>query len=298
MLVALLAFALAAPQPASRLLAEARQHARDGDWVAMRADADAALDLPGDHQRQAQLLIGVSYELGGEPDKALAMYDLLLSAYRRDEIPDTLMLRRATALGRLERYGPARRQLRRLERRGITPEQQVEVGVLRGLWDLADGRDERGLSTLRDALALPAPSPYWRSQGHARLVAYALEQCDRFPLTGDPDEIEAALDTRARLVDLAMDQATRLARLDHPRVTLDALSRLARSFEVIGADLLEHGDYLDEAERIRRVEGVWLKAIGFVDRGLLVASRDLHDPTAVADLEARRVALQERIEGL
>jgi len=298
MLALLLAAALAAPGPSSRLLAEARHHARTGDWAGMRQAADAALDLPGDHQRQAQLLIGVSYELGGAPEAALAMYDLLMSAYRRSDAPDTLLLRRATTLGLLERFGPARRQLRRLERRGVTPEQQVQLGVLRGVWSLEEGRDRQGLEALRDALALRAPSPYWRARGHATLLHYALEQCDRFPLSGDPDAIEGALATRGQLVELALDQAAALARLDHPRETLDALEALSHSFEVIGDDLIRVGGYLDDAERLRRVEGVWLKAIGFVDRGLLVAQRDLNDPTAVSALEARRHALQARIESL
>ena len=297
-----LAIALAAPATPSQLLAEARSRARSGDYEGMRIVAEQALDRPGDHQRQAQLLIGVSYELGGQPHLALAMYDLLLSAYPSREQPASLHMRRASVLGELGEYRAARRQLRKLERHqgraGLDPDRALQVDVLRGEWDLREGKDRRGLSTLRDALASPTASPWWRARGHSLLVHYALEQCDQFPLTGDPGEIETALHTRGQLLDLAYDQAVRLARLDQPRLTMDALEALANSHEVVGADVLAHADYLDEAERVRRVEHVWLKAVGFVDRSLLVAQRDLGDVEAVRVLEERRVAIQERIEGL
>lgn len=298
MLTLLLALALAAPNPASMLLADARRHAREGDFIAMRHAAEAALEVPGDHGRQAQLLIGVSHELGGSPDTALAMYDLLISAYPRREVPDTLLLRRANALGRLERFPEARRQLRRLARRDVPPDQALEIEVLQGLWSLEEGRDRQGLIALRDALASPAAAPWWRTQAHARLLAFALEQADHFPLDGDPDAIESALDTRAQLLELAMEQAVHIARLDQPVATLDALQALAHSLEVVGDDLIRVATYLPPAERTRRVEAVWLKAIGYVDRGLLVARRDLHDTEAIQRLEARKLALQERIEAL
>jgi len=286
----------------SMLLAEARRRARRGDHVGMRIVAEQALEQPGDHQRQAQLLIGVSYELEGQPATALAMYDLLLSAYPANEQPEVLHLRRATVLGQLGEYRSARRQLRKLERRqgraGLDPDRKLQSLILQGTWDLEEGRDRRGLKTLRDALAMPTASPWWRAKGHSVLIGYALEQCDHFPLTGDPDEIESALDLRGQLLDLAYDQAVRLARLDQPRLTMEALTRLARSHAVVGDDVLELASYLDEAERLRRVEHVWLKAVGFFDRGLLVAQRDLGDAEAVRALEAERTAIQERIERL
>jgi len=300
--VALMSLALAAPSTPSQLLAEARSRARAGDFEGMRIVAEQALDLDGDHQRQAQLLIGVSYELAEEPETALAMYDLLLSAYPRRQQPDTLHLRRATVLGQLGDYRAARRQLRKLERAhrrdGLDPDRTLQVEVLRGTWDLEEGRDRRGLTTLRDALDRRAASPWWRARAHSTLLHYALEQCDHFPLTGEPDEIESALDTRAQLLDLAYDQSVHLARLGQHRLTLDALRALARSHEVVGDDVLERASHLDEEERLRRVEHVWMKAVGFVDRGLLVAQRDLGDLSVVRELQEHRRAIQLRIEEL
>jgi len=297
LLLALLspARAAGADDPPGVWMAEARALARDGDPAAAREAATTALEMPGNHQRQAQLIIGATYELEGRLGEAEALYEALADAYPRAEVPDAIRLRLATVYGEQERWWKARRTLRPLLRDdAVTPDRQLQAHMLRGLWDLDRGKDARGLERVTGALDLPAASPWWRAQGHQALFSYALDLARTFPAGRTPEALQAALQTRAELVAMAQQQTVHLIRLDQPDLARAALLELADLHEQTGLDVLT----ITQDPADPRVEGLWVRALGYVERSQELARRTGADGAALAELDDRRARLESRIEAL
>ncbi len=289
------AHAADADDPPGVWLSEARTLVRRGDTAGARAAAEVALSTPGDHQRQAQLLIGSTYELEERYDEALALYDALADAYPRKEVPEVLRLRLATVHGKQQSWSKARRTLRPLTRDdGLAPDRQLQVRILQGLWDLERGKDPRGLATITEALEMDAASPWWRAQGHQALFAYAVDLAATFPAGRSPEALQDALQTRAELVALAQQQTVHLIRLDQGDLARDALLALADLHEQTGLDVLT----ITQDPSDPRVEGLWVRALGYVERGEELARRTGAGADVLADLAGRRTRLEARIEAL
>jgi tetratricopeptide (TPR) repeat protein len=282
-----------AAEPPGVLLAQARSHARHGDHDAMRQAAEQALAQPGNHQREAQLIIAASYELDDELERALAIYDALVDAYPRRDVPAVLALRQADVLGQLERFSEAKRALRPLRNdHDLHPDRALQVQMLTGLWDLERGKDARGLKAIDAALEMSAASPWWRAKGHLALVNYALAQASAFPIGHTAEETMAALELRAQLVGLAQEQTVKLIQLDQASAAQQALLALADLHEHTGVQLATK----DNSDP--RVEGLMLKALAYVDRTVALASRTDASPETLIALSERRAALRGRIEAL
>jgi len=300
-----LLFALLCPIPAAQAadvddppgvwMAEARTLARQGDAPAARQAAAVALEMEGDHQRQAQLLIGATYELEGRFDEALTLYRALADAYPRQEVPTALRLRLATVHGERQDWGKARRALRPLLKDdALPPDRQLQAQMLQGLWDLERGKDARGLQRISDALDMPAASPWWRGRGHHALFDYAIELAGTFPAGRTPEALLDALQARAELVSMAQQQTVHLIRLDQADLARGALLTLADLHEQTGLDVL----IVTQDPTDPRVEGLWVRALGYVERGQDLARRTGADGTVLAELDERRSRLEARIEAL
>jgi tetratricopeptide (TPR) repeat protein len=289
------AHAADADDPPGVWLAEARSLARHGDTAGARQSAAVALEMPGDHQRQAQLLIGATYELEGRLDEALALYEALADAYPRKDVPVAIRLRLATAHGKQQSWGKAKRALRPLLKDAtLPPDRQLQAHMLRGLWDLDRGKDARGLARVAEALEMPAASPWWRAQGHEALFDYALELARTYPAGRTPEALQEALQTRAELVAMAQQQTVHLIRLDQADTARRALLGLADLHEQTGLDVLT----ITQDPADPRVAGLWVRALGYVERGQELARRTGADVAVLADLDARRGRLEARIEAL
>ena len=298
MWTSLLALALAAssPEPPGVLLGKAQAQARLGDFTGMRHFAEDALAQPGDHQRQAQLLIGVSMELDGDLFGALAIYESLADAYRRRDVPEAITLRLAITRAALGRHREARRTLRPL-RRDPTPQRALQIDVLLGMWDIEAGRDARGLRSIDDALDRDTPSPWWRAQGHNALAVYALAQARRLPTPVDAADLEQTLATQAELVAMAQEQVSRVLRVKEFALGEEGLLDVVATLEII-ATTLAQTPFLDEAERQHRVEGVLLKALTHVLRAITVAQLRQADAAHLDALERTRSRLQTWLESV
>ncbi len=276
-------------------LAEARSLARQGDAPAARQAAAVALEMEGDHQRQAQLLIGTTYELEGRFDEALALYGALAHAYPRREVPTAIRLRLATVHGEQQHWAKARQALRPLLKDdALPPNRQLQAHMLQGLWDLERGKDARGLQRISDALDMPAASPWWRGRGHLALFDYAIHLAGAFPAGRTPDALLDALQARAELVSMAQQQTAHLVRLDQADLARGALLTLADLHEQTGLDVL----VVTQDPSDPRVEGLWVRALGYIERGQELARRTGADGTVLAELDERRTRLEARIEAL
>ncbi|MEQ1504216.1 MAG: tetratricopeptide repeat protein [Myxococcota bacterium] len=278
-------FAPAAAQSADpdELLHLARERMRHGDFAGVRLVADEALAVPGDHQRTAQYLIAMSWELGGDPTQALALYDALEQAAGAD-VPDDLRFRRAECLGRLARYDEARDELRQLPNVDRPALDQLKIDVLEGIWDLELGRERRGYRGLGDALdrAEPGVGTYYQAAARHAILARATDAAALLVFDGSDRAKGKALEQRAALIEVGNEQLAEIVRTEETGFALDGFVRLARAHRDLGQDLLDESPLvkLTEAQRAinrdlleDKVEAIWTKATLYYDRGLGLAAR-------------------------
>ncbi len=273
------------------LLHEARARVRHGDYEGVRIVAEEALAIEGDHQRAAQYLIALSWEMGGAPDRALPIYESLIDAWPRRQVPDDLVFRRAECLGRLHRYRQARRQLRALGEPAERPAlDQLKIEVLQGVWDLELGRDRRGYRELAEALdaADPGTGRWYQALARHAILVSAVEQARAHDLGGRGGP--PALEARAALVEVAKTQLVELIRLEEPAFSLEGFLLLGRTHADLGQAMLDASLYPE------RVEAVWTKGTMYFDRGLELAARSAWTGEPVPTLRAELEALTERVE--
>lgn len=300
MIALLLTVALASP--AEDLLSEARRRAVVGDFEGVQIVAREALDLQGEHQREARYLHALGLEFGGKPHDALAIYDALLDDSAGDSRAD-VQFRRAETLGRLGRYPEALAQLDELGPAAArTPGDTVKLELLRGLWELElrDKRlEEQGLTRIRDTLSGAAQhdAPAHQAMARARLAELAAGQAADIELRGGKRKKARRLQERASLVGIAKDQLVPMIHNEAPQWTLPTFLVAGQAFEDFGQALLDESRVrglnkrqrpIYEIERAKKVEAVWVNASQYYDRGLQYAEMTGWQG---AETEALRVAL-------
>jgi tetratricopeptide (TPR) repeat protein len=300
-------------EPPDALMHLARERMRHGDYEGVRIVAQEALEQPGDHQRAAQYLVAMAYELGGEPQEAIAIYDALEGAYPRRAVPDDLRFRRAECLGRLGRVREARVELRRLpdppRASPRAPADLLKIEVLTGVWDLQLGRQRRGYRRLARVLdgADPAEAPRYQALARHRLLADALDAAALLVFEGSDRRKARVLRERAELIQIATEQLAQLIPTEQTDLVLDGFLRLGRAHHAIGLDMLAESpleeltpdqrainrDLLEE-----RVAAIWVKATLFYDRAVGLAARMDWTAEPVPTLRAEHRALLDAVDAL
>jgi len=310
MTLLLLALAADAADPEA-LLHEARTRARHGDYQGVRVVADQALTLPGDHQRTAQYLIAISWELGGDPARALPIYDALIDAWPRHEVPEDLTFRRAECLDRLGRHTAARRDLRRLgdPRRRGDPVDAMKIGALRGVFDITSGRSRRGHRRLDELLA-DAPghvAPDYQAKAHHALLTEAVHDAQALTFTRRDGRKARDLQHRAELIQAAREHLVAEIELRAPASALDGFLKLGHAHWSLGQDLLDERPprgLTDEQRALNRallaekVTIVWTKGTRFFDRGLRLATQWQWTAEPVPSLQQAHASLVLAVEAL
>lgn len=300
-----MAFAQDASDP-DELLHLARERARHGDYEGVRIVAGEALEIPGEHQRTARYLVAMSWEFGGDPARALGLYDALLA----DRPDDDVRFRRAECLGRLGRYAEARDELGRIGHLRDRPDvDRRKVGLLEGIWTLEVGKVRPGSKQIARELeaAAPGEATYYQAAARHAILVHATTTADALAFVGSDRAKAKALEQRAELIALAEAQLAELVRLGEPTFALDGFRLVGRTYEDLGADMLAESplDKLTpEQQRINRellvgrVEKVWVKGTMYYDRGLQYARIEDWTAEPVATITAGMEALQARVEGL
>jgi tetratricopeptide (TPR) repeat protein len=291
------------------LLHLARERLRHGDWEGVRLVADEALSIPGDHQRTAQYLVAMSYEYGGDPQEALAIYEALEGAYDRAEIPEDLRFRRAECLGRLQRYREARQALRGLPRKDRPPLDQLKIDVLLGIWELELGHHRRAIRQLSRALQ-DAPSgvgTYYQALARHALLAQALRSAEQIEFSGSDRAKKRALEERAALIEIGNEQLAEIIRTDEVSFALGGFLELARAHAAVARAMLAESPvgYLTEEQQVlyrqmmaEQVEGIFVKATLYCDRGLELAARMDWTGEPVPSLRAEQAAIVAEVDSM
>jgi tetratricopeptide (TPR) repeat protein len=291
------------------LLHLARERLRHGDWEGVRLVADQALAMPGDHQRTAQYLVAMSYEYGGDPQEALAIYEALEGAYTVAEIPEDLRFRRAECLGRLQRYPEARKTLKSLPRTDRPPLDQLKIDVLMGSWELELGHSRRAIRKLTHALA-DAPSgvgTYYQALARHALLEQALQSAEQIPFEGSDRAKKRALEERAALIEVGNEQLAEIIRTDEVSFALDGFLQLARAHASIARAMLNETPvgYLTEEQQVmyrkmlaEQVEGIFVKATLYCDRALELAARMDWTGEPVPTLRAEQQAIVAEVDNM
>ena len=310
----LLALALAqTPASPDELLDEARRRGVIGDFEGMRAIAKEALAQDGVDDINARYLLAMSWEFDGQPDEALALYDDLLEEDPSDVFRHDLYFRRAETLGRALRFTDALDQLHQLPEEALTrPADQLKVAILDSLWRLESPsrRDERAaLEDLMAALGSAAPMdavPY-QALGRARLAELLVNQADALPFRGPKRRKGKRLEERAALVQAATDELVAMVPMEAPIPTLETFLLVGEAYVAFGQAMLEESHVrglspdqrvLYESERAGRVEGVWVNASRYFDRGIQYSQRVGWVGPEVDALRQALTSVVERTEAL
>lgn len=298
-----------APVSPAELLAEARKRMLRGDYDGVRLLTTELAQRPDADLRAARYLTAMSWELGGDPARALPLYDALLAEQPHDA---DVAFRRAETLGRLGRHGEALAQLDQVEDLGDwTGGDRMQLDLLRAVFELEAGfKPRRPLVRLQEALerAQPHEAPYYQARGRHLLVRMAVRDAEALAFDGRERKKRRRMEQRAALVRIATDQTVALIALEVPELVLDGLLALGQAHEAFGDAMLQESwrgrlRRLDpdqrahyEAERAQRVEALWVKAARFYDRGLRHAADIGFEGPVTGALARAHQAVTLRIE--
>ena len=192
------------------------------------------------------------------------------------------------------------------------PADQLKVSILDSLWQLEsrNRKEEReGLAGLVAALSQAAPIDARRYQalGRSRLADLAAAQARDIAFRGNKRKKAKRLETRAALVQVATDELITMVHLEVPGPTLETFLVVGTAYVDFGQAMLDESRVrglsddqrsIYEAERTSRVEGVWVNATRYFDRGLQYAERVGWAGPEVEDLRVAMTAVVQRTEAL
>lgn len=302
---------IAAADP-QELLAEARRRAVVGDFEGTQIVAKQALEQPGPHDAEARYLLALGLEYGGRPEEALALYDVLLSAFTDPGRLADVRFRRAETLARLGRHEAALAQLDELGGAERTPGDRIKIDILRGLSELESSDrkiEEIGFERIQAALATAAPidAPWHQAQARARLAELAVNEAETIAFRGSRKRKARLMDDRAALVTLAADQIVPMIALEAPQWLLPTFLAAGRAHEDFGVAMLAESKVrgLNEAQRAlydqrvrERVEQVWVRASQYYDRGLQYAELTGWEGPETEALRAALAQVVARVDAL
>ncbi|MBA2321687.1 MAG: tetratricopeptide repeat protein [Deltaproteobacteria bacterium] len=238
--------------------------------------------------------------------EALARWDTMLSENPTDDV----RFRRAETLAALGRVEEAQAALDALgDPAGRSPADRSKIELLHGMWRIQLGEVKPGLRALDEALTRVPPGELPQNESRARvvLVETAATAAAGIAFTGSDRKKKKALERRALLVKGIQDQLVLLIRLADPPSVIRGFVAAVRAYDDLGAALLaETPPKRLDAEQLRlnrallagRVSNVWVKASQLAEMGEGWSAQVGYTGPGTAELAARRVALEQRIESL
>ncbi len=291
------------------LLDEARRRMLIGDYEGARIVAEQSLQRPGDHELDAQYLIGMGWEYDGEPERALDIYEGLLEDWPEGESTDDVVFRKAEALGRDKRYDEALSVLGTLgDPAQRKDSDRVKMELLKGLWEVELGDTMGGVARLVETLdtATVVDSPWHQAMARGRILTVGIDQADLIAFKGRKKKKARQLEERGTLVGLAEQQLVAIIGLDRPVWALHGFVDLAHGYLAFGQAMLDESkprvkksarsEY--EQQRKEMVTQVWVKASKRLDRGIQYAHQVGWTTEPLDKLETDYAEVMAAIEAL
>lgn len=308
-LLALLALADPVAQAsAAELVRLAGMRMDERDYEGGRVLLDQALDRPGADVDAILYLRGISWELDGDPARAIRLYDEGLARWPTGPLADDRIFRKAESLGALDLSEEALDVLDTLRVRDLAPLDAGKYRLVEGALLLQVGREGRGLRRLRRALSdVPRDAlTFYRAKARAAVADHLARESAALHLDVGPRRQRRRLRRRAVLISDVERQVTTIADLAEPEWVMAGLLALAGAYEQLGDDLVTHRRpsltpeqaEIYEEEIRARVETVWVKATRAHQLGLDLAGRVHWDGRRVDALAEAKQRVIAKIDAL
>ena len=250
----------------------------------------------------------VSAELQERFDEALAGYDEVLAQGPDGDRAVDAGFRRALVLEDLGKHRDAIRQVDQLERRGAwTERDELSLALARGVNELAQGRERRGLRRLDRALASTEGSDdlqWMRAKARAALTRHLIAEAAATPMVHGR-RASRNLRSRAGNISAAERQVIAIANLGEAEYSLTGLELLGDAYLALHDDLValppppglsEEQAGIYEAGIAEKAAVLRRKAWRYYDEGVKLATRTEWQGSISGRLMARRDALDAAAE--
>jgi tetratricopeptide (TPR) repeat protein len=285
---------------------------RDFEGVALLLDR-AADRLPSDPERALQLGAEIAYFRGSlagaleDHATALIIFERLLAQDPDGHRADDARARLAELAIALGRPADALRWLGELPRpRRLEPGDRERVTLLTEIARLDQGgRSHRRLERAVDRAADPRATHH-KARAIARLARREVDLSAAVDLDGSERRAAKALGRRVAHLRAAEAHVARLLALQQPEWIFEGVLALADGFEQLGDDILVAPIparlTAEQAEIYRdgiaeEGLGLWMRALRYADEGREAAARLSWSGRRVDALDARHLALQQKIGG-
>jgi tetratricopeptide (TPR) repeat protein len=258
----------------------------------------------GDESPVVLYQLGLAYELAGDFDTALAVYELLDVEDAQDRYELDVGFRRAMCLEALGRWDEALRTYRRLpQTAGFDRHDRLTLDLALGMAELRAGRTRRGQQLLEGALSATANTdevPWMRAKAWYTLADVELARAGDEGLGGSERRQVRGLEERAAAIALAEQYLVQVVTLEEPEWILAGLLSLGDAYADLREDMLAvpAPSELNEEEALhyravleQRTQVLLRKSYEAYDQGLLIAGKFQIRNEATAQLRQRRDAL-------
>lgn len=235
----LMMLALAAPvevEPSwgdAERTAAARQRIREGDYPGARI-----LLSPLEASEERAYLMGVSYEMEGDPQRACRHYRRAMRRYSEGSFSADLRFRLGEAQGTM---GHPRRALKILTPLPLqeAPEDRVKLKLVTGILLIQSGQIELGLDTLQEPLTESPRDlvPFYQAKARATIAKSMLLDAGEIRLVGSEQDQVEALQRRLAMIKRAEQQILEAAQLQQPEWALEGILADGKAYEKLAKDL-------------------------------------------------------------
>lgn len=258
----------------------------------------------GDTSPEVLYQLGIAYELSGDLETAVSVYDLMLSEGSAKAYPLDAGFRRALCLEELGRYEESYRQYRALPTdRAFDRHDRYTLDIAVGIAALRSGHTREGMRLIETSLMATEGSDeitWMRAKGYIALSDWALEQAADLPLHGPGRRISRNLEARAAAIAESQDVLVKVIALEEPEWILAGLLSLGDAYAALYDDLISappprklDADQVQIYQREVQVRSAVLlrKAWEAYDQGLEVAGKLGIDDRTTKTLRERRDAI-------
>ena len=273
-------------------------------------DAQGAIDRlvwlreQGDNSAGLLYQLGLAYELDGQFEMALSVYELLALEDASQQHQLSVGFRRAMCLESLDRWDEALREYRRLpQTQGFDRHDRLTLDLALGVAELRAGREKKGRDLLERSLSATAQTeelPWLRAKAWYTLADVELQKANELSLDGAQRKQVRRLEARAAAIAQAEQYLVQVVTLEEPEWILAGLLSLGDAYADLRQDMLDVPvpEHLDEegaahyrAVLEQRTQVLLRKSYEAYDQGLVVAGKFQIRNDATAQLEQRRDAL-------
>jgi tetratricopeptide (TPR) repeat protein len=297
------------PATGDELVTEAWRRVEIGDFEGSRIVAQQAIDRDPAAWGRATAAIGASWELAGDPGRAIPVYDSVLMRDPTGPLADHMRLRLAECYGALGDTDAAFARLATLgDPADRAPDDALKIRLLTGIWQLDSGDRKHGLKTLGAALG-GAPAghvTFYQAKARAAIARSLCAQSNELGLVGSQKKQVKLLKQRTDLILAAERQVEASAELEEPEWVMEGLLVLGEAYEHVGDDLIglpppPELAANDEAIGIwnetvkKKADVLYTKASVYYDQGIEVSTRLTWTSPRLAKLEAAKAAVETKV---